>query len=94
MERSEVAAELTVCLLKPQSCDTSICSTQTTACAAHPISHLVMIGFDFKEGKSSCAPVMSDEAGETVIENPQLAWFRQHMEEGSMKVSQMFPRQP
>lgn len=37
---------------------------------------------------------MSDEAGETVIENPQLAWIRQHIEEGLVRVSQMFPRQP
>lgn len=81
MESSEAAADLMVCLLKPQSCDTTVCSPQTTACAAHPISHLVMIGFDFKEGKSSCAPVMSDEAGEMVIENPQLATIRQYIEE-------------
>lgn len=65
MERSGVAADLIVCLSKPQSCDTTICSTQTTACAARPIFHLLMIGFDFKGGgKSSCAPVMPDDVGE------------------------------
>lgn len=50
MARSGVAAELMVCLSKPQSCDTTIGSTPTTARAGHPIFHLGMIRFDFKEG--------------------------------------------